>query len=147
METLYLVKPDFAQTQEVVRQFDHAGKWIGEAVELMKLAGDDERAKKLDRVWLRAYEREPSFLNTADIEEMLDLIEGLEAKLVGTVVDEEWILREEQLPELRARTSFELDESRGSEAIYGVAEAMSRVAALRTVLQGARTDNLYIAVE
>ena len=57
------------------------------------------------------------------------------------------MVREDQLPVLRARTSFELDESRGFEAVYGVAEAMSRVSALRTVLKQAIADKLRIIVD
>lgn len=146
MPTLYLVKDDFERTSEVVRQFNHAGNWVEEAIELMRIAGEAERANKIDEVWLRAYGRNPYILEIADAAELLALIDRFEARLVGTVVDEEWMIREDQLPDLRARTSFELDESRGSEAIYGVAEAMSRVAALRTILEQAVTDKLRIAV-
>lgn len=146
MPTLYFVKDDFEETREVIDQFDHAGNWVEEAIELMRIAGEEERANKIDDVSLRAYRRDPHVLETGDVEELFQLIEGFEARLVGTVVDEKWKVREEQLPELRARTSFELDESRGDLAIYGVAEAMSRVSALLNILEQAITAKLRIAV-
>lgn len=146
MPALYLVSSSFEQTRAVVDQFDHAGNWVGEAIELMRIAGDEAHANKIYDVWLRAYGREPHILEKADVAELFELIDGFEAKLIGTVVDEHWEVREEQLPELRARTSFELDESRGDLAVYGVGEAMSRVAALRTILEQAITDDLRIAV-
>lgn len=146
MPTLYLVKDDFEQTNDIVRQFDHAGNWVEEAIELMRIAGEEERSNKIDDVWLRAYGRDPHILETADVKELFELLDGFEARLVGNVVDEEWMIREDKLPELRARTSLELDESRGAEAIYGVAEAMSRVSALRTILEQAIADRFRIVV-
>ena len=147
MPTLYLVKDDFEQTNDIVRQIDHAGNWVEEAIELMRIAGEEERANKIDEVWLRAYGRDPHILEAADVKELFELLDGFEARLVGKVVDEEWMIRDDRLPELRARTSLELDESRGAEAIYGVAEAMSRVSALRTVLEQVMTDGLRIVVD
>ena len=147
MPTLYLVDDDFEQTNDIVRQFDRAGNWVGEAIELMRIAGEEERANKIEDVWLRAYGRDPHILETADVEEMFELLDGFEARLVGNVVDEGWMIREDQLPELRARTSFELEESRGVEAIYGVAEAMSRVSALRTILGQTIAGKLRIVVD
>ena len=88
MSTLYLIKDDFAQTGEIVRQFDRAGQWVKEAIELMRIAGEEARASNIYDVWLRAFEREPCILETADIAEILDLIGDFEEKLVGTVVDE-----------------------------------------------------------
>lgn len=146
MPTLYLVKDDFEQTNDIVRQVDHAGNWVEEAIELMRIAREEERANKIDEVWLRAYGRDPHILEAVDVKELFELLDGFEARLVGKVVDEEWMIRDDQLPELRARTSLELDESRGAEAIYGVAEAMSRVSALRAILEQVMTDRLRIVV-
>jgi hypothetical protein len=75
------------------------------------------------------------------------LLDEFETTLVGSVVDEKWMIRDEQLPELRARTSFELEESRGLAALHAVGEAMSRVCALRVVLEDARAENLRILVD
>jgi hypothetical protein len=146
MPTFYMVKDDFEQTNDIVRQFDHAGNWVEEAIELMRIAGEEERANKIDDVWLRAYGRDPHTLETVDVKELIELLDGFEARLVGKVVDHEWMIREDQLPELRARTSLDLDESRGAEAICGVGEAMSRVSALRTILEQAIADGLRIVV-
>jgi hypothetical protein len=146
MPTLYLVKDDFEQTNDIVRQIDHAGNWVEQAVELMRIAGEEERANKIDDVWLRAYGRDPHILEAVDVKELFELLDGFEARLVGKVVDKEWMIREDQLPELRDRTSLGLDETRGAEAIYGVAEAMSRVLALRTILEQVITDSLRIVV-
>lgn len=146
MPAFYLIDDDFEKTDDTVRQFDHAGNWLEEAIELMRIANDETRANKINDVWHRAYRRDPHMLDKADVNELFELIDGFETRLVGIVVDEKWKVREDQLPELRARTSFELDESRGSSALYGVAEAMSRVAALRTVLEQAITERLRIIV-
>jgi hypothetical protein len=146
MPTFYLAADDFEQTNDIVRQIDHAGNWVEEAIQLMRVAGEEERANKIDDVWLRAYGRDPHILETVDVKELFELLDGFEARLVGKVVDKEWMIREDQLPELRARTSFELGESRGAEAICGVAEAMSRVSALRTILEQAIADELRIVV-
>jgi hypothetical protein len=146
MPTFYLAKDDFEQTNDIVRQIDHAGNWLEEAIQLLRVAGEAERANKIDDVWLRAYGRDPHILETVDVKALIELLDGFEASLVGKIVDEEWMIREDQLPVLRERTSLELGESRGAEAIYGVAEAMSRVSALRTVLEQAMADGLRIVV-
>lgn len=146
MPTFYLTNDDFEQTNDIVRQIEHAGNWVEEAIQLMRIAGEAERANKIEDVWLRAYGRDPHILEIVDVKELAELLDGFEARLVGKVVDEEWMIRKDQLPVLRARTSLELDESRGSEAIYGVAEAMSRVSVLRTVLEQAIADGLRIVV-
>jgi hypothetical protein len=87
-------------------------------MELARLAGEDERAKRIDDVWNRAYGRKPRELNFADIRELLSLIDGLELRLVGTVVDKDWRITADQLPEIRKRTKLlDLDARRGRAAL------------------------------
>jgi hypothetical protein len=147
MVSLYLVRPDFPKSDSVIDEFDGASRLIEVAMDLARIAGDDERALKIDGVWLRPYMREPRVLRSEDIDELLQLIDGLETRLIGTVVDEKWRVRPEQLPELRARTKvLALDDSRGGAELHAVGEGMSDVIALRNILQEAKDQGLYIAV-
>lgn len=83
----------------------------------------------------------------AETREMLGLLEGLELQLAGTVVDEKWRVKAEQLPELRARTTtLDLDESRGGAELHAVAEAMYGIIVLRDILATAKRDGLLLAV-
>jgi hypothetical protein len=147
--TLYLVRPGYngENGEDVIDAFDHARGNFEAAMELARLAGLDDRAAQIKQVLLRAYSRQPRVLNRQDIDELLALLDGLEDKLVGPVVDKNWLVRPEQLPELRKRTTtLELEESRGDTAIHGVSEGMARIAALRFILQKAKDANLDVAV-
>lgn len=147
MVTLYLVRPDFPTSDDIIDQFDGASRLIEVAMDIARLAGDDETARQIDRVWLRPYTRDPRVLRSEDIDELLQLIDGLETRLVGTVVDEQWRVKPEQLPDLRARTrTLALDERRGGAELHAVGEGMSDVIALRAILQQAKQLGLYIAV-
>lgn len=148
--TLYLVRPDWPGNSPdgVVEQFEHGRSHFDVAAELARLAGEDERARRIEEVALRAYGREPHKLNREDIQELLVLLDHLEDKLIGKVVDKDWKIRPDQLPELRKRTkTLELEERRGNDALAGVAEGMIRIGSARYILNRAKDQHLEIGME
>jgi hypothetical protein len=106
--TWYLVPPGWERPPEdasdygFVESFQYGLSYLHAAMELWGLAGDPERIKQIDAVLDRAYQRPEHILQAADIDELIALLEGLEDRLVGTVVDEHRKIRRDQLPELRA---------------------------------------------
>lgn len=147
MQTIYLVRPDVEERLDVVHSYSEASEWVDIASELATLAGDGARGKRIQDLWLNLYRRKPSVLRPAEIDQMLDLLDGLEMTLVGRIVDEKWRVRTEQLPELRARTiTLDLDERRGGAELSAVGEGMSRIIALRGLFQYAKQNGLLVAV-
>jgi len=147
-DTISLVPPgwDGSGPKIEIHQFLKRFFWVAE--ELWKLTGDDARAAAIGEVLDAAYEREPVLLTTEDVDRMLQLLEGLPEAFVGTIVDEEWRLRPEQLPELRARTkTLDLDERRGDLALAAVGEALSNVGALENVLRKAQKRHLWVSFD
>lgn len=145
--TIYLVRPDFADSREVVHQYQQASRWIDVARELASLAGDEERGRKIKMVWLRMYLREPPMLHIEDIDEMLSLLDGLELTLIGRVVDEKWRVTPAQLPDLRARMkTLEMGEHRGLAELHAVGEGMYGIVALRKIFTIAKDEGLLVTV-
>lgn len=146
MVTLYLVQPDTVP-REVVHQFDEGSRHIEVAIELARLAGEEDRARKIDDVWARPYGRNPRELNSEDIKELLELIDGLELRLVGTVVDKDWRITADQVPDIRRRTKLlDLRESRGQAALSAVGEGMYSIVLLRNILTQALEEGLHVGV-
>jgi hypothetical protein len=114
-------------------------------MELWGLAGDPERIKQIDAVLDRAYQRPEHILEAADIDELIALLDGLEDRLIGTVVDVHRKIRRDQLPELRRRTTmFDLDETPGYVVENALREGMGRVQDVRDNLRHAREAGLEI---
>ena len=151
--SLYLVRPDWDGDDEtvdeaVVEECDYAKHFLRVAPELWYLAGHEDRAEAIRSLVFRAYERQQRWLTASEIEELLRLLEGVEDALVGSVVDERWRIPPEQLPELRVRTEYlDLNESRGELAVSGVAEGISHVCSLRTILREALARGLLVSLD
>jgi hypothetical protein len=129
----------------IVESFEYGRSYLEAAVELWDLAGEAGRGKQINAVLVRAYRRSVHILNATDIDELLALLEGLEDRLIGTVVDEERKIRHDQLPELRRRTTMlNLDETPGYHVEYALLEGMGRVEAVRENLRHAREAGLEI---
>jgi hypothetical protein len=149
--TWYLVPPGWQrQPDDVVddgieESYEDGRSDLYVAMELWGLAGDAERVKQIDAVLDRAYERPEHILNAADIDELLALLDGLEGRLVGTIVDQQHKTRADQLHELRRRTTmFDLDERPGFDVENSIGEGIGRAQSARENLQHARELGLEI---
>jgi hypothetical protein len=151
--TIYLIRPDWHGDPEdvadsVVESHRDGPSHIHVAIELWRLAGDEDRARKVEDLLERVNERDNPVLGTAEIEELLQLLAGLETALDRSVVGPDWRVPAERLPELRGRSKLlDLDESRGSLASAGVVEGMSRVDALRNILTDAYDRGLHVSLD
>jgi hypothetical protein len=126
-------------TDQLEEIFEYGRSYLRAAMELWDLAGDPGRGKQIEEVLNRAWGRPEPILNAADIDELIALLDGLEDRLVGTVVDEHRKIRRDQLPELRRRTTmFDLDENAGYVVENALLEGMGRAEAVRENLQHAR---------
>jgi hypothetical protein len=149
---IHLVRPAWSGPYDevdeaVVESYEKVQGFFDVAAELWDLAGDHERAGEIRKLVDEAYEREPSFMDDSQVDELLQLLEGIEDALVGTVVDDRWQVRVEQLPELRRRTRhLDLDESRGELAAAGVGEGIGHAVSLRNILLRARALGLWICL-
>jgi len=95
--------------------------------------GEVERSRCIRALQIGAYERDAPFrLEPAEIEEMIVLFEGLEERLVGTVVDEDWRLPLDKVEEMtRTLKTIEFSPTRSrQEQRSAVGEAMICVSAL-----------------
>ncbi|MCG8416530.1 MAG: hypothetical protein MJE77_01145 [Proteobacteria bacterium] len=151
--SIYLVRPDWDgdyenMDQAVVEEYEWARHHLRVAPELWRLAGQDQRAADIKAIIRCVYERDRCWMTSDEIERLLQLLDGLEEALVGTVVDEHWMLRPEQLPKLRARTKhLDLDDKRGELALDAVAEGISDVRSLRAILRDARDRGLLLSLD
>jgi hypothetical protein len=152
--TWYLVPPGWQrQPDDVVddgieESYEDGRSDLHAAMELWDLAGDPERVKQIDAVIDRAYQRPEHILNAADIDELIELIEGLEDRLVGTIVDQQHRIRRDQLPELRRRTTmFDLDEIPGYVVENAIGEGIGRAQSVRDNLRHARELGLEILLD
>jgi hypothetical protein len=138
-------QPDDVVDDGIVESFEYAQSYLQAAIELWDLAGDVGRGKQIVEVLNRAYRRPEHILNATDIDELLALLDGLEDRLIGTVVDERRKIRRDQLPELRRRTTmFDLDEIPGYVVENALLEGIGRAEAVRDNLQHAREAGLEI---
>jgi hypothetical protein len=149
--TWYLVppgwqrQPDDAADDGIIENFEYGRSFLHAAMELWDLAGDPGRRQQIQAVLNRAFERSEPILNAAEIDELIALLEGLEERLIGTVVDEHRKIRRDQLPELRRRTTmFDLDEQPGYVVENALREGMGRVVDVRENLRHARELGLEI---
>ena len=141
-------QPDDAVDDGIAESYDDGHSALRAAMELWDLAGDAARGKQIEAVLDRAYKRPEHVLHAADIDDLLALLDGIEARLVGTVVDEHRKIRPDQLPELRRRTTmFDLDEIPGYYVENAILEGMGRVESVRENLQHAREAGLEILLD
>jgi hypothetical protein len=124
---------------DVIDSYDKARGFIEVAMELWRLAGRNDRASAIRRVIVSSVDYEPQRLERAQIKELRDLLDGLEQALVGTLTDEEHLLSEAKVEELRGHTeTLDFAEWRGKEgARYSVQEALIYVDHLRAILDEA----------
>lgn len=146
---IHLIRPDWVGEDEdrdeaVVESYEPARSFLQVAPELWRLAGDDERAAAIKALFERVYEREPIVMYSAEIEELLGLLDGLQDALIGQVVDEQhWRVRPELLPALRVRTKrLDLDQNEGE-----LGFEISGVSWLQKILREARDQGLWVALD
>jgi hypothetical protein len=151
--TLYLIDPNWHGNPgdndvSVLDECRHGNSHIHVAIELWRLAGNEERASSLDKLSLSAFGRENRALSGTEIQEMLNLLEGLEQALLASVVNEYWEVPKERLAELRPRCDLvNLSDGGSQVATDGVREAMSRVVTLRTFLKEGLDRGLLLALD
>jgi hypothetical protein len=154
--SIYLVLPDWNGDIEdvhdsVVDALLHGPRYIKVALELWRLADQEEQAAKIKTVLKRAYQNDNTgfspILNTTDIKEFYDLLVGLELELKKSVVNSDWEIPPDRVAEVRRRTTLlHIEESRGDLARWAVWEAMSEVYGLRDFLKQALDQNLHVAL-
>jgi hypothetical protein len=155
--SIYLVLPDWHGDIEdvhdsVVDALLHGPRYIRVALELWRLAGQDERAAKIKAVLERAYQNDNTgfspILNTTDIKEFYDLLDGLDDALKATWLNDKWQVFPELMPEVRRRTTtLDLDDLQGHLASEGVSEGLGDVHSLRDFLKQALDQNLHVALD
>jgi hypothetical protein len=77
---------------DVIDSYEKAHDFIEIAMELWRLAGREDRASAIEDVMASSVDYEPRRLERAQIEELRDLLDGLEQALVGTLTDEKHML-------------------------------------------------------
>lgn len=151
--TYYLVRPDWQGAPEhsdesVVEAYRNGPSHLQVAIELWRLAHDENRAHAIEAILEDAFGADRPILSESQILQLLDNLEGLDSALEKSVVGPDWRVPEERLPELRTRTKLvDLDADRGATATAGVAEAMSRVSGLREFLRSALAQKLNVALD
>jgi hypothetical protein len=118
------------------------------AAELWRLAGHPERAQAIEGVVTRAYRYDVPLLTTPDIVKLLELLGGLSDAVVGTITDGEHKIPVDRLPELRMRTKLlDVTESRGSDAVFAVQEALVDVENLEGALRSALQHEAHVVFD
>jgi hypothetical protein len=151
--SIYLIRPDWRGDPDdaheaVVDSLPNGPTYIDVAIELWRLAGNEERAAKVYALTTRAFGRGNKALHTEEIREFHDLLLGLGDALRQTVVDSESMIAPERLPEMRRRTTLvDLGEHRGDLAVYGISEAIGQVCELECFLKKALDRGLYVALD
>ncbi len=151
--SIHLVRPGWADDPEnlhewAVDSLRRGPHYIQVALELWRLSGHEEQAKKIRAVLDRAYERECPVLITEDLKEFSLLLEGLEEALRRTIVDSKFLIRLELLPELRLRAqAIDLEDGPQHSAATAVSEGMSQVHALLLFLERALEQGLHLSLD
>jgi len=147
--TIYVVRPERDGGElDVVEAFEDKASSIQKAIDLWRLGGDASRGTAIQALLDRVYAQPDALMNAEQIDELIRLLDGLEESLVGSVVDRDWNVAADQLPELRSRTtSINLSEEGGHVATAGVGAAIGSVQGLRMILLEARARGLLVALE
>lgn len=150
--SVYLIDPSWNgdpadADQAVVKEWpDTADKFLV-AEELWRLLGRDDRAAQIAEIMDRACERAKPVLNTQDIEGLLRLVDGLDAAVRAGLVNENLLVPEARLADLRSRSRWlDLSERRGADARHGVWEGVGGVWRLQTVLTEALKLGLHVSL-
>jgi len=139
--TVYVVRPPFIDELDVVHAYERVYRAVPMATELWKLLGDEARAKELTAVTSAAFDHDPARLESPNLERMLSLLEPLRASVVGTLTDADNKLSPARVVELRASArTLDLDESRGPDAQWAVAEALHDIDNLVEILRHALAE-------
>lgn len=151
--TLYLVRPDWHGDPEdahesVVESYPNGRSHLEVAMELWRVAGVEDRARRMEDVMDRAWERDRPVMDSTDIDEMLQELEGIEPALETSVIGPDWKLSPEQVDELRNKTKLlDLSDIPGHIPTNAMFEAISRVRAAQSILREARERGLHIALD
>jgi hypothetical protein len=141
-------QPDDVVEDGIEESYEDGRSDLRAAMELWDLAGDARRGKQIEEVLNRAWRRPEPILNATDIDELIALLDGLEDRLVGTIVDKRFKTRDDQLPELRRRTTmFDLDERPGFDVENSIGEGIGRAQSVRENLRHARELGLEILLD
>ncbi len=151
--SLYLVVPGWSGDPEdahesVVGTLRDGPSCLSLAKELWQLTGDTQQATKIGAVLDRAYDRENRDLRSEEMLELDGLLDGLEEALKKDWLDGDLLIRPSLLSEVRRRTRLvDVGEERGHLAVYGLAEAISKVDQLRGFLQEGLSKGLNLALD
>lgn len=137
-----------ARHEDVVETYRHGRSHIDVAKELWSLAGDAARAEAIAAIVDRAFDRDIPVLFAVDINEMLELLDGMEEALKRTIVDDKMVIRPERMSEVRQRAQLiDVDEERGKLAEVAVMEGVARVSQLEDIFKAARDRGLDVALD
>lgn len=150
--SIYLVQPDWEGDpddihESVVESLLNGPRYIDVGVELWRLV-DENRAAQINALTLRAFGRDSRELNTAEIKQLDELLDGLDVAMKKSWLDEQWMIRPELLEEVRRRTKLlSVGEHRGPFAGDGIRDGLSQVHALREFLKQALDRGLHLALD
>jgi hypothetical protein len=148
--SIFLIRPDWHgdPDEAVVESLLHGPTSIDVAIELWRLAGNEERAAKIYTLTTRAFGRDNRALSTEEIREFHGLLDGLDEVLKEALLDDKWQIPPERMEEVRRRTRLlDLDDLQGHRAREGVSEGLSQVHGLRDFLKEALDRGLYVALD
>jgi hypothetical protein len=151
--SIYLIRPDWHGDPDdaheaVVDSLAKGPTYIDVAIELWRLAGNEERAAKVYTLSTRAFGRVNKALHTEEIREFYDLLDGLDDALKEALLDDKWQIPPERMEEVRRRTQFlDLDDLQGHRGSEGATEGLSQVHGLRDFLKEALDRGLYVALD
>lgn len=131
----------------VVRTYRHGPSNIRIAEELLRLSGDAERAERLAAVFRRACERSAPLVDSQDIVDLLEILEGLEQRVDRALLDERGHIRADKMDDLRRRSQYLAVDDDGPQARLAVLNAFANVGDLLVALADARANDLEIALD
>lgn len=131
----------------VVGDYKHGPSDLRVAFELLALSNHADAALRLDEVTGKAYERDNSILERAELDEVISILAELPEFVRAALVDEHDRVPLDRIDALKANYSH-LDF--GAEAGHlpedGIAEGLSRVLGVRQALERARAEGLDVAL-
>lgn len=155
--SIHLVEPyssgqsDDPERSMVIKSFPKGPDHIAIAVELWRLAGDSERASRIQAIEERGFDREDVVLYPDEIKEMRDLLGGLESALKKSILDPRGEVVVGRMADLRAQSRLcdllQIDKRSEDLARWAVGEGLSRVATLTDILTEALDRGLHVALD
>lgn len=148
--TLYFVPHDWDGEDESILE-THADQVSNfeKAEAIWRLAGREDRAATIARVLDRACARDREIiLNEQDLAELEPTFQGLDAAIIGPVLDEHLRVPTERLPELREQfPAFDLREGGGLVPETGIGSALGDVEGLGRRLREARARGVHVRLD